>query len=176
MPETPGKALISTTGVSLNLAGRQILDHVDISVAEGEIVTIVGPNGAGKSTLVRLLLGLLPQTEGTVERAPDLRVGYVPQKFPVPDTLPLTVDRLLSLTMRSKPGEREQVLEETGIGHLRSSSVGELSGGELQRALIAKALLRKPNLLVLDEPVQGVDFIGEARLYRMIGDIRRGRG
>lgn len=176
MLKTPDKALISTRGVSLTLNGREILDGIDVSVAEGEIVTIVGPNGAGKSTLVRVLLGLVPQTGGTIERAPDLRVGYVPQRFPVPDTLPLTVDRLLSLTMRSKPAERERVLEETGIGHLRLSSVADLSGGELQRALIAKALLRRPNLLVLDEPVQGVDFIGEARLYRMIGDIRRDRG
>ncbi|NNE23371.1 MAG: metal ABC transporter ATP-binding protein [Rhizobiales bacterium] len=176
MLKTPDKTLISTKGVCLTLNGREILDGIDISVDEGEIVTIVGPNGAGKSTLVRVLLGLVPQSGGTIERARDLRVGYVPQRFAVPDTLPLTVDRLLSLTMRCKPAEREQVLEETGIGHLRASPMADLSGGELQRALIAKALLRRPNLLVLDEPVQGVDFIGEARLYRMIGDIRRDRG
>lgn len=170
------KLLISTMAATLYLGGRTILDGVNIKISEGEIVTIVGPNGAGKSTLLRVLLGLQPQSGGIVERAPDLRIGYVPQRFSVPETLPLTVDRLLSLTMRSKPAEREQVLEETGIGHLRSSSMADLSGGELQRALIAKALLRRPNLLVLDEPVQGVDFIGEARLYRMIGEIRRERG
>jgi zinc transport system ATP-binding protein len=125
---------------------------------------------------VRVLLGLVPPSSGRVEHAGNLRIGYVPQRFPVTDTLPLSVERLLMLTMRSKAQERERVLEETGIAHLKSAPVASLSGGELQRALIAKALLRAPNLLVLDEPVQGVDFIGEARLYRMIGEIRRQRG
>jgi zinc transport system ATP-binding protein len=171
-----GTALVRTVSATLILGGRTILDGVNVKVERGEIVTIVGPNGAGKSTLLRVMLGLMPQSGGTVERAGDLVVGYVPQRFHMPTTLPLSVDRLLTLTARAKRAARTAVLEETGIAHLQDAPVADLSGGELQRALIAKALLRSPNLLVLDEPVQGVDFIGEARLYRLISDIRRNRG
>lgn len=168
--------LIAASGTTLELGGHPILEGVDINVSEGEIVTIVGPNGAGKSTLIRVLLGLLPQSDGRVERSPKLRVGYVPQRFHVPETMPLSVDRLLTLTHRGSSAMRRRVLAEAGIGHLQSAPVTSLSGGELQRVLIARALLREPNLLVLDEPVQGVDFIGEARLYTLISDIRRERG
>ena len=168
--------LIRAHEVSLSLQGNRILDRVSLDVRRGEIVTIVGPNGAGKSTLVRVLLGLVAPGSGTIERAEGLRIGYVPQRFHVPENLPLTVRRLLSLTARVKGEALTAVLEEAGIaGHL-DMPVTALSGGELQRALIAKALLREPDLLVLDEPVQGVDFIGETRLYQLIGKIRRARG
>ncbi len=169
-------ALIAARGVSLTLQGNRILDQVSLEVRRGEIVSIVGPNGAGKSTLVRVLLGLVTPSGGMIERADGVRVGYVPQRFSVPENLPLTVRRLLSLTARVKGDALDAVLEETGIaGHL-DTPVTALSGGEMQRALIAKALLREPDLLVLDEPVQGVDFIGETRLYQLIGKIRRERG
>lgn len=173
---TTPRPLISARGVSLMLGGKQILQNVSLEVQRGEIVTVVGPNGAGKSTLVRVLLGLLEPSGGQVERITGLRIGYVPQRFSAPDNLPLTVEKLLSLTARAGPDDVRKVLDETGIeGHLKTP-VTALSGGELQRALIAKALLRQPDLLVLDEPVQGVDFIGETRLYQLIGQIRRTRG
>ncbi len=169
-------ALIAAREVSLRLQGNSILDRVSLEVRRGEIVTIVGPNGAGKSTLVRVLLGLIGPSRGRIERAEGLRVGYVPQRFSVPENLPLTVRRLLGLTARIKRDTLKAVLEETGIIGQIDTPVAALSGGEMQRALIAKALLRQPDLLVLDEPVQGVDFIGETRLYQLIGKIRRERG
>jgi zinc transport system ATP-binding protein len=166
-------ALLRARDVSLTIGGRNILDHVTIDIRSNEIVTVIGPNGAGKSTLVRCLLGLQPVTSGQIIRATNLRVGYVPQRFPQTPNVPLDVRRLLSLTLKPNETEIEAALAETGIAHLKHASVSRLSGGELQRALLARALLRKPQLLELDEPVQAVDFMGEARLYELISEIRK---
>jgi zinc transport system ATP-binding protein len=168
--------LVSADNVSLVLGGQLVLDSVSLTVAPGEIVTLIGPNGAGKSSLARVLLGLVGPTRGRVTRQAGLSVGYVPQRFAVPETIPLTVRRLLTLTRKVGEGEMARVLQETGIAHLASTPVTALSGGEQQRALIARALLRDPDFLVLDEPVQGVDFIGEAQLYALVSDIRARRG
>jgi zinc transport system ATP-binding protein len=169
-------ALLSARDATLTIGGRTILDHVNVDVRASEIVTVIGPNGAGKSTLVRAMLGLLPLTSGRIERQKNLRVGYVPQRFPLTPNVPLDLRRLLSLTLRPAEPEIDQALAETGIAHLKNAGVASLSGGELQRALLARALLRRPDLLVLDEPVQAVDFIGEARLYELISEIRRRHG
>ena len=169
-------ALLSARDVSLTLNGRSILDHVTIDVRPNEIVTVIGPNGAGKSTLVRCLLGLQPITSGEIVRSKALRIGYVPQRFPQTPNVPLDVRRLLSLTLKPSEPEIDAALAETGIAHLKHAAVARLSGGELQRALLARALLRKPELLVLDEPVQAVDFMGEARMYELISEIRRQHG
>jgi zinc transport system ATP-binding protein len=169
-------ALLSARDASLELGGRRILDGVTIDVRAGEIVTIIGPNGAGKSTLVRCLLGLVPLTSGKILRRANLRVGYVPQRFPLSANVPLDVRRLLTLTLPASDAAIDEALAETGIPQLKSATVASLSGGELQRALLARALLRKPELLVLDEPVQAVDFIGEARLYELISQIRKRHG
>lgn len=171
-----GPAVVEARDISLALGGRRILDHVSISLRRGEIVTVIGPNGAGKSTLVRVLLGLVRPDSGAVQREPGLRVGYVPQRFQTPETVPIDVRRLLTLTRRASDEAVRAVLAETGIEHLVRQPVQSLSGGETQRALIARALLHDPGLLVLDEPVQGVDFIGEARLYALIAAIRARRG
>jgi zinc transport system ATP-binding protein len=171
-----GEPLISGQGISLKLGNRVILDSVDLDVMPGEIVTLIGPNGAGKSSLVRVLLGLQVLTGGRVHRRGGLRVGYVPQRFPLTPNVPLDVRRLLSLTLRPAPDDIEAALAETGIAHLKDAAVASLSGGELQRALLARALLRRPELLVLDEPVQAVDFIGETKLYELISAIRRRHG
>jgi zinc transport system ATP-binding protein len=168
--------LIEGHGISLKFGNRMILDHVDIDVMPGEIVTLIGPNGAGKSSLVRVLLGLQKLTGGRIQRKKGLRVGYVPQRFPLTPNVPLDVKRLLALTLRAAPADIEAALAETGIAHLKEAAVASLSGGELQRALLARALLRKPELLVLDEPVQAVDFIGETKLYELISEIRRSHG
>ena len=168
--------LITTHNLGLKISGRDILSGVNLTVREREIVTIIGPNGAGKSTLVKVMLGLMPQTNGTVQRRKNLVVGYVPQRFPIASTVPLSVRRLLTLTYKASEIELQNALDETGIAHLITARVAELSGGELQRALLARALLRKPELLVLDEPVQAVDFTGELKLYELISSIRKSRG
>jgi zinc transport system ATP-binding protein len=168
--------LVAAEAVSLALGGQLVLDSVSLTVAPGEIVTLIGPNGAGKSSLARVLLGLVQPTSGRVSRRPNLSVGYVPQRFAVPETIPLSVRRLLTLTRRADEADMARVLDETGITHLAATPVTALSGGEQQRALIARALLRDPEFLVLDEPVQGVDFIGETQLYKLISDIRARRG
>ncbi len=169
-------AILSAQDASLVVGGRSILDRVNIDVRPNEIVTVIGPNGAGKSTLVRCMLGLQPLTSGTIRRQNNLRIGYVPQRFPLLPNVPLDVKRLLSLTLRPTASEIDEALSETGIPHLRDASVARLSGGELQRALLARALLRKPQLLVLDEPVQAVDFMGEARMYELISAVRKRHG
>jgi zinc transport system ATP-binding protein len=169
-------ALLSAKNATLTIGNRVILDRVNVDVRAGEIVTVIGPNGAGKSTLVRAMLGLVALTSGRIERQKDLRIGYVPQRFPLTPNVPLDLGRLLSLTLRPSEAEIDTALAETGIAHLKNSAVASLSGGELQRALLARALLRRPDLLVLDEPVQAVDFIGEAKLYELISGIRRRHG
>lgn len=169
-------AILSARDATLVIGGRTILDHVNLDVRSNEIVTVIGPNGAGKSTLVRCLLGLQPLTSGEIIRQKDLRIGYVPQRFPLTPNVPLDVRRLLSLTLKPTESEIDDALAETGIGHLKNANVSRLSGGELQRALLARALLRKPQLLVLDEPVQAVDFMGEARMYELISEVRKRHG
>ncbi len=168
--------LITTHNLGLTIGNRKILDAVNMTVREREIVTIIGPNGAGKSTLVKTMLGLVPQSNGSIKRRENLRVGYVPQRFPVTSNVPLSVRRLLTLTRKATEAELQQALAETGIEHLINARVADLSGGELQRALLARALLRQPELLVLDEPVQAVDFDGEIKLYELISKIRKSRG
>jgi zinc transport system ATP-binding protein len=168
--------LIAAVGVSVARGGRRILDHVDLSLASGEIVTVIGPNGAGKSTLLKVLLGLLPPDEGSVHRRPGLRIGYLPQRMPFDPILPITVFRLLTLTSRCSHAEVEAVLGEAGVAGKIDAAVQTLSGGELQRVLLARAMLRDPDLLVLDEPLQGVDFASEVSLYELIGQIRHVHG
>jgi len=170
------EVLLAGRGLDLSLGGRTILSHVDLTVSEREIVTLIGPNGAGKTMLLRLLLGLKAPDAGEVVRRPGLTVGYLPQKFTVDATLPLTVLRMLSLTSKAEKDVAKAHLEEVGAGHLGRALVHELSGGELQRVMLARALMRDPDLLVLDEPMQGVDFTGELDLYELIGRLRDRRG
>ncbi|MBL8659279.1 MAG: zinc ABC transporter ATP-binding protein ZnuC [Rhodospirillales bacterium] len=167
--------LISARDISLRLGRVQILENVAIRVRDGEILSLIGPNGAGKTSLVRVLLGLLPPTSGEIERRPRLRVGYVPQRLAIDPVLPLSVKRLMTLTARRPLAAVRAALAETGVAALLEAPVQALSGGEFQRVLLARALLREPQLLVLDEPVQGVDFAGEAALYELIGAIRERR-
>jgi zinc transport system ATP-binding protein len=168
--------LVSACGVGVHRAGRWLIRNVDVSVSPGEIVTLIGPNGSGKSTAAKVALGILKPDAGTVMRKADLRVGYVPQKLSVDWTMPLTVERLMTLTGRQSAQAVNAALSDVEIPHLAKAEVQNLSGGEFQRALIARALIRRPELLVLDEPVQGVDFTGEIALYDLISRIRERTG
>ncbi len=173
MQPKPGeKRLVALTNAGVFRQGRWLVRGVDITINRGEIVTLIGPNGAGKSTTAKLAIGVLRADEGRVERAERLAVGYVPQKLAIDRTMPLSVERLMTLTGRIAPKKLEASLEAAGVLHLRKAEVQHLSGGEFQRALLARAIARDPDLLVLDEPVQGVDFAGERALYQLIGDIR----
>jgi len=168
--------LISARGILLSRGGRTLLQDVDIDVAPGEIVTLIGPNGAGKTTLVRVLLGILLPNRGEVKRKAGLGVGYVPQRLEVDRSIPLTVARFVALGRRASAAEIERALTEVGALPLLERQLTELSGGELQRVVLARALVRSPELLVLDEPVRGVDYAGEAELYTLIGRLRSERG
>ena len=168
--------LISARALAVARSGRIILSEVDLDIAAGEIVTIIGPNGAGKTTLVRALLGLERLDDGEVQRRRGLTIGYVPQRFDSDRTLPMTVARFLALGEGARASRISAVLEEVGASRVANQQLGELSGGELQRVLLARALLNNPDLLVLDEPVRGVDYVGEAELYTLIGRLRDTRG
>ncbi len=168
--------LVEARGVELVLGGRRILHHVDLTVQRGRIVTLIGPNGAGKTCLVRVLLGLLTQTGGRVARAPGLKVGYMPQRVLVDEVLPITVGRFLTLGGRAGRRRQREVLEETGVAHLMDQPIQSVSGGEMQRVLLARALLREPDLLVLDEPAQGVDVGGQGEVFRLIAGLRERYG
>ncbi|MDF1748605.1 MAG: metal ABC transporter ATP-binding protein [Alphaproteobacteria bacterium] len=176
VPDSQKKAgaeiLVQAHQIGVQRNGRWLIRGIDLTVRKGEIITLIGPNGSGKSTTVKTVLGVIKPDEGTLTRRPNLRIGYVPQRLAIDWTLPLTVDRLMSLTGRILKAERQAALEDVGISHLAQAEVAALSGGEFQRALLARAMARKPDLLVLDEPVQGVDVAGEAALYALIDQIR----
>ena len=169
-------ALIRAEGISKSFAGRDVLQNVSLTLNPGKAMTLIGPNGAGKTTLVRILLGLLPADSGTITRQPDLRIGYMPQKVSVEATMPLSVRRFLKLARHQTRARIEQALALLCIEHLADQQLIALSGGELQRVLMARALLPEPHLLILDEPAQGVDLNGQAELYQLIGRIRAERG
>ena len=139
-------------------------------------MTVVGPNGAGKTTLLRVALGLQKPTSGKIERARDITIGYMPQKLHIDPTFPITVRRFLALAKSKSKTKFETLLADVGAAHVIDSSLQTLSGGELQRVLMARALMREPNILVLDEPVQGVDVQGQIELYELISRIRDERG
>ena len=165
-------ALITTTNLTYQADGKTLLHAIDLQVNKGQIVTIIGPNGAGKTTLLKLLLGILKPSEGEINRKPNLRTGYVPQKFNLDKTMPLTVRRFLSLGAKRSIQSNIQALRDVGAEHLLERQIAELSGGEFQRIVLARAIADRPELLILDEPVQGVDYSGEAELYQLIENIR----
>ncbi len=163
--------LLKLEEVSKRFGRQVVVDRVDLTVERRSIVTLIGPNGAGKTTLVKLVLGLLSPDSGRIDRAQGLRIGYMPQRLNLEPAIPLQVDRFLAFA-EPDPLRRREALERTGIGGLAAHPVQGLSGGETQRMLLARALLRKPDLLVLDEPVQGVDVSGQDALYKLISSLR----
>ena len=161
--------------VKLNNAGfrvnnKWLVENVSLQVEKGKIVTLIGPNGSGKSTTAKIALGIYKNIEGNVEKYTD-KVGYVPQKISIDWTLPLRVNDFMVLTENIKHDQIDEALSLTGVMHLKNKNLGNLSGGEFQRVLLARAISKKPDLLVLDEPVQGVDYTGEIALYELIKKI-----
>lgn len=164
--------LIELQKICVDFNHRRILDNISLIITKGKITTLIGPNGAGKSTLVKVLLGLQAPTEGKVLKEKKLKIGYVPQKLKLNDTLPLSVKRFLSLAGKFSEQELLEAIKLVGSEHLLKSSMHNLSGGETQRILLARALLQRPDILVLDEPAQGVDVQGQIELYDLINTVR----
>ncbi len=173
---TGAEALIEAEGLSVAYAGGVALDRVSLSVAQGEIVTIVGPNGSGKSTLLRALVGAVRPSAGRIRRAPGLRIGYAPQRLHLDPTLPMTALRFLSLPERRPRAAAEAALETVGAGGLGEMQMSALSGGQAQRVLLARALLAEADILMLDEPTQGLDQPGAAEFYRLVERLRAETG
>jgi len=171
----PNRDLVRLGGIEVQFGADRVLSNINLNLHTDCITTLIGPNGAGKTTLVRVVLGLLKPTRGEIWRQPGLRVGYMPQKLHIDRTLPLTVSRFMQVPHRSAPDRVLAALTSVGADHLLHKSIHDLSGGEAQRVLLARALLRDPQLLVLDEPVQGVDINGQIELYELIARIRRER-
>ena len=159
---------LEKTGVYKN--NKWLVKDVSLEVNKGKIVTLIGPNGSGKSTTAKIALGLYKDIEGKVEKFTD-KIGYVPQKISVDWALPIRVIDFMNLTQDLTNTELNDALTLTGMSHMKHNSLNDLSGGEFQRVLMARAIAKKPELLVLDEPVQGVDFTGEIALYKLIKNI-----
>jgi len=182
VPRLPGggrmtdDALIRADHLTVTLDAHPVLSDVTLAIRPGEIVTILGPNGSGKSTLLRALLGILPATRGRVTRRAGLGIGYVPQRLAIDRTLPMTVRRFLSLPARVADAAAAAALARVGLPDVAQRQMADLSGGQFQRVLLARALLSQPQLLVLDEPTQGLDQPGEAAFYRLIEEVRRETG
>ncbi|WP_054005726.1 ATP-binding cassette domain-containing protein [Cypionkella psychrotolerans] len=169
-------SLLAAQNITVRFGGEAVLSDVSLAIEPGEIVTILGPNGSGKSTLLRALLGILPLAAGVVTRAAGLRLGYVPQKLSIDRSMPMTVRRFLSLPVRVGDVEATLALARVGLPGLEQRQMAGLSGGQFQRVLLARALLSAPQLLILDEPTQGLDQPGEAGFYRLIEEVRRETG
>ncbi|MFN2360253.1 MAG: zinc ABC transporter ATP-binding protein ZnuC [Marinobacter sp.] len=165
------EALVELKQLSVSFDDRPVVDHVDLRVQRGDIITIIGPNGAGKTTLIKAVLGIQSISDGSLTMAPELTIGYVPQHLTLESTLPISVKRFMLLSGRPQQACID-ALTKTGVEHLLNASVHHLSGGEKQRLLLARALARRPDLLVLDEPAQGVDINGQAALYDLIRSLR----
>ncbi len=168
--------LLAAENLTVRLGGTEVLSGVSMAVERAEIVTILGPNGSGKSTLLRALLGMVPAASGRVVRAEGLRVGYVPQKLAIDPSLPLSVRRFLSLPHLVDEAAAQAALARVGMEDSGAKPIAGLSGGQLQRVMLARALIKVPGLLVLDEPTQGLDQQGEAGFYRLIEEVRQDTG
>lgn len=174
----PGRrmTLLAAEGITVRHGAREVLSGVTLRVAAGEIVTVIGPNGSGKTTLLRALLGIERLAAGRVTRQEGLRLGYVPQRLTIDRTLPMTAARFLSLPHRVSPEVTTAALLRAGVPDVGDRQMVQLSGGQFQRVLLARALLNTPQVLVLDEPTQGLDQPGEAAFYRLIEEVRRDTG
>lgn len=165
--------LIELKNINVQFEQRDVLKDIYLSLYPNSFLTIVGPNGGGKSTLLKVLLKLIKPSSGEVIYHSDVRIGYVPQKIHLDHSLPLTVEKFLTLKKGVSKRDIEDTLSLLSISHLKQNAMQKLSGGEMQRVLLARAILNKPNLLVLDEPTQGVDITGQTELYQLIHQTRK---
>lgn len=179
-PFTEAETLVEAKDITVTQGSKELLSKAGLKVRKGEIVTLIGPNGAGKTTIIRVVLGLRKPDQGEVIRRPGLVIGYMPQRLHIDPTLPLTAGRFLTMGsgLRNGPATEQaaRILDEVGAGAVMDTPLHAVSGGEFQRVVLARALLRDPDLLVLDEPSQGIDVTGQAELYRLITRIRDKRG
>ena len=165
-------SLVKFDGVGFSHHDKLVVHDVSFTVEPGIFLTIVGPNGSGKTTILKLIIGAYNPTKGAIVRDTDLRIGYVPQKLNVNDTIPIDVNCFLNLGRKFSSKKIRSIAEETGIAHLMKVPLLSLSGGQTQRVLYARALLAEPNLLIMDEATQGMDADGEERFYRLVNDYR----
>jgi len=172
MTRMPKNILVRLENAGIFRGNRWLVRHIDLEVKPREIITLIGPNGSGKTTTAKMALRILKADEGKVWQQPNLKIGYVPQKISIDKALPLSVRRVMRLTARLSNEQIEAALDEVGMRHVAKAPLATLSGGELQRVLLARAAATKPDLLVLDEPLQGVDNAGEAALYALISRYR----
>ncbi|MBT7412483.1 MAG: metal ABC transporter ATP-binding protein [Candidatus Thioglobus sp.] len=167
------QTLISANNITLNHHGKSVLDNVSFELKQGEFITLIGPNGAGKSSLIKVLLGLIKPNHGGVNRAKNIRLGYTPQAFSPNPFIPISVFDFLNLNQKVDQDFVHETAVFTGIESLLNTPLKSLSGGELQRVLLSRALLKKPNVLILDEPAQNLDVNGQMHLYKLIQDIHQ---
>ena len=168
--ENKNKVLLKVENAGVSINDKSLVKGVSFEIKQGEIVTLIGPNGSGKSTTAKIALGIYKKIDGKVKKYTN-KIGYVPQKISIDWTLPIRVSDFMTLTEELNQDQINIALNLTGVEHLKNKSLSNLSGGEFQRVLIARAISKKPELLVLDEPVQGVDFKGEIALYELIKQI-----
>ncbi len=172
--------LIQSSNISVSFNNRKVIANVSLNVAAKEIVTIIGPNGSGKTTLLRAICGLQKIDSGDINLKPGIVIGYMPQKLVIDKVLPLTVRRFLRLTGKERKlrdiNSVEKIAEEQGIKHILTQQIHDISGGEMQRVMLTRALLMNPDILVMDEPTQGLDINGQADFYKMVADIRNKKG
>ncbi len=166
-----GNAIIAAENVSVIRQGNQILQDVSVDIGADDFITVIGPNGAGKSMLLKCLMGFYQPDHGKIIRKKDLKIGYVPQRLMADNTMPITVRRFLSLRKKTHEASLQSTIEETGIEEFLDRQISVLSGGELQRVLLARSLLDDPELLVLDEPAQNLDIVGQISFYKLLERI-----
>lgn len=178
MPANPNlnEPLIRAENLSVRRGNRVLLDSVSFSILPGEAVTLIGPNGAGKTTLIRAIIGTQSLSGGQLIRRKGLKIGYTPQKLPLEQLIPMPVDRFIALSGERSKAARTKMLARCGAAELQTKQMADLSGGETQRVLLARALMRAPDLLILDEPTQGLDQPGEGRFYTLLAEIRAETG
>ncbi|MBZ8117053.1 metal ABC transporter ATP-binding protein [Roseovarius sp. LXJ103] len=169
-------SLVQVEDVTIRYGAKTVLSHVSLTVTPGEIVTIVGPNGSGKTSLLRAIIGAVKPAQGRVTRGRNVRLGYVPQRLHIDQTLPMTVSRFLKLPGGITPAAIDAALAQAGVPDLYKAQMSQLSGGQFQRVLLARALIGKPDILLLDEATQGLDQRGSASFYRQIETVRKKTG
>lgn len=168
--------LFSAKNIEVIFNNQKVLYDIDLTIHQDKILTIIGPNGSGKSTLLRLIIGAIKPNKGTIVKNSNLRIGYVPQYLNIDDSMPINVDRFLSIPHQASASQKKNVLERVDGEEFQFKQIRDLSGGQFQRILLARALLCRPNLLVLDEPTQGLDQRGTSMFYKLIEELRKQMG